>query len=303
MASSVLLYTKKSGSVVVLTVRYVKSTPHSLMSTSYYGPIIVIPEESTDIPEQYIPELLSRQLKGVFLQSGTETMESALRKRISREAGVVCLPNPTYTKLWLIPVNHISRSKLSELNMDFETKWLNLDQVFTSEIELNSHMDLYSPFRDALLSNYNELQELMKAVAGVTLLPQPEPISPELIEENVESNSGNRYRCAKCRTPLFDDSELELHDQGDGQTNFSWKKRSQDANVVCTGMFLDSTIPKIEAMANCEEADGKLTCPNEKCKTSIGRFSWVGTQCSCGFWVSPAFKISNGKVDLIRTNM
>ena len=42
-----------------------------------------------------------------------------------------------------------------------------------------------------------------------------------------------------------------------------------------------------------------LFCPNERCKTKLGSKQWQGTQCSCGAWVIPAFKILLSKVDAI----
>merc|ERR1712000_705974 len=42
-----------------------------------------------------------------------------------------------------------------------------------------------------------------------------------------------------------------------------------------------------------------LFCPNEKCKSKLGSKQWQGTQCSCGAWVIPAFKILLSKVDAI----
>jgi hypothetical protein len=42
---------------------------------------------------------------------------------------------------------------------------------------------------------------------------------------------------------------------------------------------------------------GKLMCPNAKCQSRIGTFSWSGSQCSCGTWVTPYIKLIKSKVD------
>ena len=43
---------------------------------------------------------------------------------------------------------------------------------------------------------------------------------------------------------------------------------------------------------------GKLAC--ERCKAKLGNWNWVGCQCSCGEWISPAFQLHRDKVDMER---
>lgn len=47
------------------------------------------------------------------------------------------------------------------------------------------------------------------------------------------------------------------------------------------------------------EADDEkdLLCPNMRCKAKLGSKQWQGTQCSCGAWVTPAFKVLLSKID------
>ena len=40
-------------------------------------------------------------------------------------------------------------------------------------------------------------------------------------------------------------------------------------------------------------------CPNTRCRAKIGAQSWIGSQCSCGAWVTPSFKIHAKCVDKI----
>lgn len=43
--------------------------------------------------------------------------------------------------------------------------------------------------------------------------------------------------------------------------------------------------------------EGKLCCPNARCRTRLGGFNWSGSQCSCGSWVVPAVQVVASKVD------
>ena len=43
------------------------------------------------------------------------------------------------------------------------------------------------------------------------------------------------------------------------------------------------------------ELEGKIHCP--KCKTRLGSFSWSGSQCSCGSWITPSISFPKSKVD------
>jgi len=43
--------------------------------------------------------------------------------------------------------------------------------------------------------------------------------------------------------------------------------------------------------------NGRLECPNEKCKASLGKYAWQGMKCSCGIWVCPAFTLQKGRMD------
>eukprot|EP00466_Bigelowiella_natans_P008506 jgi/Bigna1/136669/aug1.35_g11377 len=42
---------------------------------------------------------------------------------------------------------------------------------------------------------------------------------------------------------------------------------------------------------------GKLFCYNQKCKARIGEFNWAGIRSSCGVFITPACRISKGKVE------
>lgn len=44
---------------------------------------------------------------------------------------------------------------------------------------------------------------------------------------------------------------------------------------------------------------GRLTCPNPKCDSIVGKFAWQGMPCSCGKWVVPAMGVARAKVDVV----
>jgi dual specificity phosphatase 12 len=45
------------------------------------------------------------------------------------------------------------------------------------------------------------------------------------------------------------------------------------------------------------KVEGKLHCPNERCKAKLGSFNWAGMTCSCGKWITPAFNLQMAKID------
>lgn len=75
----------------------------------------------------------------------------------------------------------------------------------------------------------------------------------------------------------------------------------------CTSLFLSEaaleSLPWLQAALASEEADaaggveGKLCCPNVRCRTRLGGFNWSGSQCSCGSWVVPAVQVVASRVD------
>lgn len=90
--------------------------------------------------------------------------------------------------------------------------------------------------------------------------------------------------CRKCRRVLLTDEDLiEKHRTAKTCTSYytteapSWLK-TDDPNVI----------------------EGKLFCPH--CETRVGTWSWAGTKCSCGEWVTPAFQFHCGRLDSRATN-
>ncbi|KZV99693.1 hypothetical protein EXIGLDRAFT_214450 [Exidia glandulosa HHB12029] len=46
--------------------------------------------------------------------------------------------------------------------------------------------------------------------------------------------------------------------------------------------------------------EGKIPCPNEKCRAKLGNYAWPGVRCACGAWVTPEFCIHRSRVDELR---
>lgn len=49
--------------------------------------------------------------------------------------------------------------------------------------------------------------------------------------------------------------------------------------------------------------EGRLECPNARCRQNVGKYAWQGMKCSCGEWVVPGISIGRGKVDVVRKIM
>ncbi|RNF26066.1 dual specificity phosphatase 12 [Trypanosoma conorhini] len=129
------------------------------------------------------------------------------------------------------------------------------------------------------------------------------------------------YACRKCRRVLFRQQELVPHDAEPGSCgNKGFKQRGgghasqqQQREVcaaregeVCTSYFLDPDVSPwvAEESREVHQMSGgadvlpdTIYCPNRSCRAKIGTQSWVGSQCSCGAWVAPAFKIHSRVVD------
>ncbi|EPY29735.1 dual specificity phosphatase 12 [Angomonas deanei] len=112
------------------------------------------------------------------------------------------------------------------------------------------------------------------------------------------------YSCKSCRTVLFRESEIVPHNSDKsaaGNKNFRRMDRRQEGSEVqCTSYFLDPAVAawvdeQQRVAEDSEVPPDTLYCFH--CKTKLGTQSWVGTQCSCGAWVTPAFKVLSKVVD------
>ncbi|KAJ0405612.1 hypothetical protein P43SY_007713 [Pythium insidiosum] len=114
-----------------------------------------------------------------------------------------------------------------------------------------------------------------------------------------------RYACKHCRRVLFTSDDLMEHEPE--RHSIAARRKLKDAKTTahhsgmlfvdgCSSWFLTDVLPWMDEDAM---AEGKLHCPNEKCLSRVGAFSWSGSQCSCGTWVTPSIKITKSRVDPI----
>lgn len=96
-------------------------------------------------------------------------------------------------------------------------------------------------------------------------------------------------RCKKCRRVLVTQQFIIPH-----------QKQGTVGKQPCPHHFVE---PLSWMRPTLEEGalDGRLTCPNAKCGSNIGRYAWQGFKCSCGEWVCPAISLSASRVDEVVT--
>lgn len=99
-----------------------------------------------------------------------------------------------------------------------------------------------------------------------------------LDEEAIDLNSIKFFTCRTCRYCLADSLQLNEHSRASS----------------CTSLFLEES-PNFLRIADGED-EGKLLCP--RCESKVGSWSWVGSKCSCGAWIVPAYQIVKSKVDM-----
>lgn len=105
------------------------------------------------------------------------------------------------------------------------------------------------------------------------------------------------YKCRKCRSTLFDSSDVLKHEE------------VRPSSSGCTSLFLRDDIIYEEDKGVLQLGDtgggadtgnsGKLVC--RKCQNRLGSWNWVGLTCSCKAWVCPAFQVTGSKVDKAAT--
>ena len=114
-------------------------------------------------------------------------------------------------------------------------------------------------------------------------------------------------QCRRCRRLVARGANLLPHVPGQGIDAFSWRKRhkmeaaNRDSDSArlsghCQNLFVQP-IAWMRGVEDGSSTEGKLCCP--KCEQKIGAFNWAGCQCGCGAWVTPAFYLQTGKVDVM----
>ncbi|KAI0181560.1 dual specificity protein phosphatase 12 [Hypoxylon sp. FL1284] len=132
--------------------------------------------------------------------------------------------------------------------------------------------------------------KMLEENRSVHMAPDAEAIRFEdEVDDSVPAETGKpdgrEVRCKKCRRILATPQFVVSHTPTGSE---------EPAN--CAHVFVDTLSwmrPALEGGA----LEGRLSCPNDKCGATVGRFAWQGLQCSCRQWVVPAFSLNRSRID------
>ncbi|OQV26074.1 putative Dual specificity protein phosphatase 12 [Hypsibius exemplaris] len=120
-----------------------------------------------------------------------------------------------------------------------------------------------------------------------------------LLAAGPDSGSSDLFCYRLCRCPLFGLANQLTHPvkhaaSADGDTSEPPYSIASSA-CVQREIFIEPVAwMKDEIM----QTEGKLNCP--QCAKKVGAFSWFGEKCPCGVFVTPAFHMDKGKVEIRR---
>ncbi|XP_018428690.1 PREDICTED: dual specificity protein phosphatase 12 [Nanorana parkeri] len=274
-----VLHLQKAGITHILTVDSVQPDL-ALFQTKF---VKLLDDSSADILS-CLPECLN------FLKEALVTPESSAlvhcHAGVSRSAAVVIayLMNTTrctYEEAYI-------RLQDAKSDIKINDEFVNQLEIFDAmgcEVDMSSA--IYKQYRlQKITEKYPELQNLPREVFA---------LDPSSIAQTTEV----LYRCRKCRRSLFRAGSILDHSLGAGPVAFAHKKlailNSSDS-AKCTSHFVEPVQWMEESLLG--KMDGQLLCP--KCHSKLGSFNWYGEQCSCGRWVTPAFKVHKNRVDEVK---
>lgn len=107
-----------------------------------------------------------------------------------------------------------------------------------------------------------------------------------------EAGPALSLRCKKCRRTLATKPFIVSH-QGTG----TGQQTDREGRTKDCGHYFVEALSWMRPTLEQGELEGRLTCPNQKCQASVGRYTWQGFRCSCGDWIAPAFSLQKSKVD------
>lgn len=144
----------------------------------------------------------------------------------------------------------------------------------------------------------------MKKVAEGVYAPDGKDESKSLAHAKLMASPQVTIKCRKCRhalatTPFIVDHKPPPH--RDPSTEIpAHLAGTLLPPPICAHLFLHPLSWMKEVLSE-GKMEGRLTCPNTKCGSNIGKFSWSGLRCSCGGWITPGFGLIRGKVDELVT--
>ena len=128
-------------------------------------------------------------------------------------------------------------------------------------------------------------------------------------KQQIDMDAGGKeaieeYRCRRCRTALGNSEYLVSHRprhiNNNNRLNSSSKSNNEksQSQQQCAHLFLNP-LSWMRPILSKGHLEGRLECPNSKCKQNVGKYAWQGMKCSCGEWVVPGISLGRGKVDVV----
>lgn len=106
-----------------------------------------------------------------------------------------------------------------------------------------------------------------------------------------------KFQCKFCRFPLFNNNDIVEHDLE--KYNIKKSRLKKNYGHSCTSIF----IKKPMWLSTEQKMKGVIYCPNNKCNAKLGKWSWTGICCSCGYLQFGAFMINESNVDKMNIEM
>ncbi|POS86066.1 hypothetical protein EPUL_002328 [Erysiphe pulchra] len=104
-------------------------------------------------------------------------------------------------------------------------------------------------------------------------------------------------RCRKCRKILATSPYLIQHvPKSSPIVQKKLQRQMDNDHKLCTSHFIHP-LSWMRPILEKGVLSGRLECPNKKCASLIGRYSWQGQRCSCETWVCPSFSLQKSRCD------
>ena len=140
--------------------------------------------------------------------------------------------------------------------------------------------------------------------------PENIHFSDQASSDGDAAQGGMEYRCRKCRLSLATSAFLISHDPKAPSVSqplskihtpiSSFNSTSLSPQPQCAHLFLNP-LSWMGSELEQGKLEGRLECPNAKCKANVGKYAWQGMRCSCGEWVVPGISLARGRVDEAKT--
>ncbi|TQS35983.1 hypothetical protein Golomagni_03580 [Golovinomyces magnicellulatus] len=118
------------------------------------------------------------------------------------------------------------------------------------------------------------------------------------LAQKSKTENETELRCRKCRRKLATTPYYVQHVPKSRSTSLQTRPTDEDSvhRTGCTSYF----IHPLSWMRDTLEKgllSGRLECPNTRCASLVGRYSWQGQRCSCETWICPSFSLQKSRCD------